>query len=87
MPLSDLHLVTTNSITSADTGTPSGTIQDSIIASSLISAPAWSSWLNYLNGWLTTLSLIIGLLIGVHRLWIIIKTSKSKSEKSISPKS
>ncbi len=50
---------------------PTGTIQDSLIASSLISAPAWGAWLNELNGVLTTLSLLVGLIIGLHRLWVV----------------
>lgn len=51
---------------------PSGTVQDSVIASSLITAPAWGPWLSEVNGILTTLSLLIGLTIGAHRLWRIL---------------
>lgn len=57
---------------------PTGTVQDSVIASSLITAPAWGSWLNELNGILTTLSLLIGMLIGLHRLWRIFISSNKK---------
>ncbi len=59
---------------------PTGTIQDSVIASSLISAPAWGAWLNELNGVLTTLSLLVGLIIGIHRLWVVYSAPKSKSK-------
>lgn len=58
-----------------------GTMQDSIIASSLISAPAWGAWLNELNGILTTLSLLIGLMIGMHRLWVIVTQGKDNQNK------
>lgn len=82
MPFNDLHLVTTNTVAASDVASPSGKIQDSIIASSLISAPAWSTWLNQLNGWLTTFSLIIGLMIGLHRLWLILKPTSSISKNT-----
>lgn len=61
---------------------PTGTVQDSVIASSLITAPAWGSWLNELNGILTTLSLLIGMLIGLHRLWRIFISSNKKQKKT-----
>lgn len=59
---------------------PTGTIQDSVIASSLISAPAWGPWLNELNGVLTTLSLLVGLVIGLHRLWVAYSGPRNKSK-------
>ena len=59
---------------------PTATVQDSVIASSLIAAPAWGAWLNELNGVLTTLSLLVGLLIGLHRLWVVFSATKPKSK-------
>lgn len=59
---------------------PTGTIQDSVIASSLISAPAWGAWLNELNGVLTTLSMLVGLVIGLHRLWVVYSGPRNKSK-------
>ena len=59
---------------------PSETVQDSVIASGLITAPAWGAWLAQLNGFLTTISLIIGLLIGLHRLWLISKAAKNRKD-------
>ncbi len=59
---------------------PTGTMQDSVIASSLIAAPAWGAWLNELNGLLTTLSLLVGLFIGLHRLWVVFSAPKNKSQ-------
>lgn len=59
-----------------------GAMQDSIIASSLISAPAWGAWLNELNGILTTLSLLIGLMIGIHRLWVLVTSNRDDKTKT-----
>lgn len=53
----------------------SKTIEDSVLASSLITAPAWGPWLSELNDILTTLSLLVGLAIGLHRLWRIHSSS------------
>lgn len=61
---------------------PSETVQDSVIASGLITAPAWGAWLGQLNGLLTTISLIIGLLIGLHRLWLICRAAKTKKDQN-----
>ncbi len=47
------------------------TVEDGVIASSLITAPAWGAWLSELNEVLTTLSLLIGLTLGLYRLWRI----------------
>lgn len=49
----------------------SKSIEDGVLASSLITAPAWGPWLSELNDILTTLSLLVGLAIGVYRLWRI----------------
>lgn len=49
----------------------SKTLEDGVIASSLITAPAWSLLISEINDILTTLSLLIGLAIGLHRLWRI----------------
>lgn len=44
-------------------------LSDAILAGGLVSAPAWAASLGEVNIYLTTLSLIVGLLIGVVRLW------------------
>lgn len=54
----------------------SETLQDSVIASSLITAPAWGLWLSEVNGLLTTVTLLIGIAIGLHRLWKIVQRPK-----------
>lgn len=64
---------------------PSAAVQDSVIASSLITAPAWSAWLGEVNGLLTTLSLIIGVTIGAHRLWRIFRSSPQGPGTSTPP--
>ena len=43
--------------------------QDAIIAGGLISSPAWASWLSDVNLVLTTITLLVGLLLGATRLW------------------
>lgn len=47
------------------------TLSDAILAGGLVSAPAWAASLGEVNAFLTTLSLVVGLLIGVLRLWRI----------------
>jgi hypothetical protein len=50
---------------------PSQGVADAILAGSLVAAPAWSVPLSEVNAWLTTLSLLVGLIIGATRLWQI----------------
>ncbi len=47
--------------------------QDFVVVSSLISAPAWVPSLSELNIWLTTLSLCVGILLGLLRLYSFLK--------------
>ncbi len=42
--------------------------QDFVVISSLISAPAWVPSLMQINGWLTTISLSVGIILGLLRL-------------------
>ncbi len=49
------------------------TVQDSLLAGSLITAPAWVPLLNTFNEFVTTVTLMIGLVIGLTRLWILIR--------------
>jgi hypothetical protein len=48
---------------------PSQGVSDAILAGSLVAAPAWSVPLTEVNAFLTTVSLVVGLLIGAIRLW------------------
>ncbi len=43
-------------------------VGDSVLATGLVAAPAWASWLGDLNQVLTTLTLVVGLVLGVGRL-------------------
>ena len=43
--------------------------QDAIIAGGLLSSPAWASWLADVNLVLTTITLLLGALLGATRLW------------------
>lgn len=46
---------------------------DSVVASSLASAPAWAPALSQVNDLLTTVSLGLGLVLGAGRLWLFLK--------------
>ncbi len=48
---------------------PSHDVSDAILAGSLVASPAWTVPLSQVNALLTTISLIVGLLIGAIRLW------------------
>jgi hypothetical protein len=48
--------------------TGSQNASDALLAGSLVSAPAWASWLAQLNQFLTTASLLVGLVFGLLRL-------------------
>ena len=60
----------------------SKSIEDGVIASSLITAPAWGPWLSELNSILTTISLILGLTIGLFRLWQIHKSGQRPERRA-----
>ncbi len=60
-------------------------IEDGVIASGLITAPAWGPWIGQLNHILTTFSLLIGLAIGVHRLWRIYTIRRSNIRGKAAP--
>jgi hypothetical protein len=48
---------------------PTPGVSDAILAGGLIAAPAWTVPLSDVNALLTMVSLVVGLLIGVIRLW------------------
>lgn len=52
---------------------PSQGVSDAILAGSLVTAPAWSVPLSEVNALLTTLSLVVGLVIGAARLWHLLR--------------
>jgi hypothetical protein len=51
---------------------------DSVIAGGLVASVAWASWLSELNQVLTTLTLLVGLALGVGRLWQFLKKRGSQ---------
>lgn len=51
----------------------SNEMADAAIAGGLISSPAWSPCLAAINDMLLTLSLLLGLVIALVRLWLIFK--------------
>ena len=65
-----------------NTTPPSKNIEDTLLASGLITAPAWGAWLSQLNTILTTVSLAIGVAIGLYRLWRISEKGGQKTEAS-----
>ena len=48
-------------------------VRDGLVAAGLVAAPAWAPPLADINALLTTLSLIIGVLLGLARLWLFLK--------------
>ena len=45
------------------------TVSDGVLATGLVTAPAWASLLGDLNQMLTTATLVVGLALGLGRLW------------------
>ena len=52
------------------------TFPDDWLAAGVASAPAWAPSLSELNQLLTTLSLIIGLVLGIGRLVLFLRSSR-----------
>jgi hypothetical protein len=46
-------------------------VGDVTLAGGLLSSPVWASWLAEINATLTTITLLIGILIGLVRLWVL----------------
>lgn len=46
--------------------------KDSVLAGGLITSPAWAPLLSTVNELLVTATLVIGLIIGIARLWILL---------------
>ncbi len=56
-------------------------VPDSLLAGSLITAPAWGPWLAQINQLLTTASLLIGLALAGSRLWSAYKHRERRERK------
>lgn len=56
---------------------PSGAqVTDYSLAGALTTSPLWAPWLADVNGWLTFAGLLVGLALGVRRLWRDIQNPK-----------
>jgi hypothetical protein len=61
--------------------TPSHNITDTVLTGGLVTSPAWASWLGDFNQLLTTATLVIGLAIGLGRLWqLLLGKRKANNE-------
>ncbi len=49
------------------------TTQDNLLIGSLVTAPAWAPWLSTFNEILTSATLVLGVVIGVVKLWGMVK--------------
>ena len=52
--------------------------RDGLVAAGLVSAPAWAPPLADINALLTTVSLLLGVVLGAARLWLFLKRRRSK---------
>lgn len=52
---------------------------DVTLAGGLLSSPVWASWLAEFNQALTTITLMIGILIGLVRLWMVLRAGYRKT--------
>jgi hypothetical protein len=50
------------------------------LAGSLISSPVWASWLSGFNEFLSSLTLILGVILGVYRFYCIWKDRQGKAK-------
>lgn len=51
-------------------------VTDGVLATGLVTAPAWAGWLGDLNQALTTATLVVGLLLGIGRLIAFLRRKK-----------
>jgi hypothetical protein len=57
---------------------PSPDLPDTVIAGSLVAAPAWGPLLSQVNQLLTTATLIVGLILGCGRLWLFLRDRRKR---------
>ena len=57
---------------------------DVTLAGGLLTSPVWASWLAEINHMLTTITLVIGILIGLVRLWVAWKEQGRERDKLLS---
>jgi hypothetical protein len=57
---------------------PSPALPDTVIAGSLVAAPAWGPLLAQVNQLLTTATLAVGLILGCGRLWLFLRDRRRR---------
>jgi hypothetical protein len=60
---------------------PSPNLPDTVIAGSLVTAPAWGPLLAQVNQLLTTATLIVGLILGCGRLWLFLRDRRQRPRR------
>lgn len=56
-------------------------VPDTVIAGSLVAAPAWGPLIGQLNQLLTTATLIVGLVLGCGRLWLFLRDRRRRHRR------
>ncbi len=62
---------------------PSHNVPDTVIAGSLVAAPAWGPLLAQVNQFLTTATLIVGLIRGCGRLWLFLRDRRRRPRRDV----
>ncbi|MEJ2227034.1 MAG: hypothetical protein P8Y67_02125 [Alphaproteobacteria bacterium] len=60
---------------------PSHNLSDTVLTGSLVTSPAWATLLGDFNQLLTTATLVIGLAIGLGRLWQLMRGKPKANEQ------
>lgn len=60
---------------------PAPGLPDTLIAGSLVGAPAWGPLLAQVNQFLTTATLVVGLILGCVRLWLFMYGRRSRTRR------
>lgn len=54
---------------------------DAALAGGLLTAPAWAAWIGQLNQVLTALSLVVGLALGLVKLWSLLRELRNPKRR------
>lgn len=57
-----------------------GAVKDYTLAGALTTSPLWAHWLTDINSWLTFAGLVVGLVLGLRRLWRDFRDNRTKSQ-------
>jgi hypothetical protein len=61
--------------------TPSHNVSDTVLTGGLVTSPAWASWLGDFNQFLTTATLLVGLVLGLGRLWQFLRGKRKTNNE------